>query len=329
MKGPFGETLVFKTKLSDSDLKLSGQSVVFFIDSKLRSKFSKKFIQHPKVFLKGGENLKTLEQYQKNLNFLFKNKAHKKTVIVAVGGGSLLDSIAFLASTFLRGVDLVLIPTTWLSCIDASVGGKTALNFTDKKNQIGSFYPPKYIYFCEDLIAEKSFKEAQGEIVKTIFLNHKKKWLNGRDELSLLSIKELKKFIAYKTEVVKSDPYERRKTRMVLNLGHTFGHVVELSKGLAHGESVLYGLKFALEWSYRRKKITIKTYKHLNEFLPSKKIKNLNLSSSKLKKSLFFDKKSVGEFVNFVFINEAGPEVKKVSFDSFVNEYERQVKLGL
>jgi len=324
MKGPFGEELFFKKDLSALELK-NNESLIFFIDSKLKSKINKKITSNsPVKFLNGGENLKTLEQYQKNIKFLYSKKAHKKTKIVAIGGGSLLDSVAFLASTFLRGLDVILVPTTWLSCIDASVGGKTALNFGDKKNQIGSVYPPKSIYFCEKLIAEESLVAAEGEIVKTLFLNHNKAWAKSINKK--VTFNQLKSFVEYKTKIVKSDPFEKNKKRMVLNLGHTLGHVVELSNDLSHGESVLYGLKFSLEWSHYKKIVKNKNYEKLRRFVSSKDLSSLKLKPFKLKKYLGYDKKSEGESLNFVFLSDKGPFVKKVKIDEIVDEYKRQLK---
>jgi len=317
------EKLIFKDKFDFDGIKK--KSLIFFIDDKLKDRLdSKALMDFPVKYIKGGESLKTLEQYKKNAEFLFKSKAHKKTLIVAVGGGSLLDSVGFLASTFLRGLDLVLVPTTWLSCVDASVGGKTALNWLDKKNQVGTVYPPKAIYFFKDLIHKESFKEAQGEILKTLFLNHRSAWAEEHFSKGKVKFENLKNFVRYKSKIVKLDPLEKHNIRTVLNLGHTLGHVVELKRGLNHGESVLYGLKFSLEWSRFTKKINEKNFQKLNSLLPRKSLKDLKLSKSEVEKFLLFDKKREGESLNFVFLNNKGPEVIKIPIDNIVKEYERQ-----
>ena len=327
MRGPFGEKLIFKKYFSLDDVK--SKSFVFFIDEKLKDRIDKSaLLKHPTKVLKGGEKLKTFDQYQENLEFLFENKAHKKTTIVAIGGGSLLDSVGFLSSTFLRGVDLILVPTTWLSCIDASIGGKTALNWLDKKNQIGTVYPPKGILFFENLIHESSIKEAQGEILKTIFLNHGAGWINDyilKDKIKdKMDFKILKNFVRYKTKIVKSDPLEKKGLRTVLNFGHTVGHIVELKKNLSHGESVLYGLRFSLDWSFHKGKINQKNYKKLIKLLPQKAIKSLNLNERDINEYLSFDKKREGDMINFVFINDKGPEVLKIKLKSLIKEFKRQ-----
>jgi 3-dehydroquinate synthase len=327
MRGPFAEKLVFTKSFSVKELCVdSSESPVFFIDEKLKDKFNKKIVSDlPVQFLKGGEGLKTLEQYKKNINFLTEKKAHKKTTVVAIGGGSLLDSIGFLASTYLRGVDLILVPTTWLACVDASVGGKTALNLSSKKNQIGTVYPPKAIIFCEDLIYKPSFKEAQGEILKTIFLSHNSKWAKNYISSGKLNFKTLKDFVGYKTKIVKSDPDESKGLRTVLNLGHTLAHIIELKKNLSHGEAVLYGLSFSLNWSYNKNLINHKNYKKLFKLLPEKSLKELFLKEKHLKELFYSDKKRVGNKISFVFITDKGPEVIKISFDEFLIEYKRQL----
>ena len=325
MKGPFGEKLVFKKTFSLENFK--SKSTIFFIDDKLKDKLKNKIdsTHHHKLFLKGGESLKTLDQYQKNLNFLMDSKAHKKTHIVAIGGGSVLDSVGFLASTYMRGVDLTLVPTTWLSCIDASVGGKTALNLNKKKNQVGTVYPPKSILFFEELVSKESMKDAQGEILKTLSLNHNAKWVKEYIKKGRVDFKALKDFVAYKSKIVKSDPFEKKNIRTVLNLGHTLGHVVELKKNLSHGESVLIGLKFSLIWSHKKKKIDDKNFEKLLKLLPQKSLKSLGVKEKDLRDYLYFDKKRVDEKINFIFLNNKGPEVLKVSFDSLINEFKRQI----
>ncbi len=330
MLGPFNEKLFFSNKLQLKNI-ISKNSLCF-ADQKLKPHLAKQISSKthcPIKFLKGGENLKTLESYEKHLDFLFKHRADRKTKIIAIGGGSLLDSISFLASTFLRGVDLELVPTTWLSCIDASVGAKTALNYKDKKNQIGSFYPPKSIYFVEELISKKSLKDAEGEILKTIILNYQSVWAKEYIKNRTMNFKVLKRFVSYKSKTVKSDPYEQKNKRVVLNLGHTFGHIVELKNKSSHGLSVLYGLKFALEWSLEKGCLDHKNYLKLIDLLPTLKIKDTKLTKDYVKKQLYSDKKRQGESVNFVFVDEKGPKPIKISIESFVNEYKRQVDAGL
>ncbi|MCB0368948.1 MAG: hypothetical protein KDD45_05710, partial [Bdellovibrionales bacterium] len=132
--------------------------------------------------VKAGENLKQLNQFEKHLLTLLKivEKAKTKNItIVALGGGSLGDFAGFLASVFKRGVPLIHIPSTWLSAIDSSHGGKTALNVAGYKNQIGTFYPANKIYIIKNLLLTQPqvrLADSMGEVLKTILINGGHLW---------------------------------------------------------------------------------------------------------------------------------------------------------
>ena len=128
-----------------------------------------------KISLKSGEKLKTIQSFTSVLNKISKLKVPKTTALtfIAVGGGSVGDFVGFVASVFLRGRPLVLIPSTWLSAVDSSHGGKNGLNFRNTKNQIGSFYPAGKIYICEELLLtqpSERLTESMGEVIKIAVL---------------------------------------------------------------------------------------------------------------------------------------------------------------
>ena len=125
--------------------------------------------------------------------------------------------------------------------------------------------------------------------------------------------------------MVKSDPLEKKNIRTVLNLGHTLAHIIELKNKISHGESVTYGLKFSLDWSFHNGKLSEKKYKKLSRLLPSKSLNRLNLKEKDIIEYVTFDKKRDGEKINFVFITDKGPQVSKVSFKSLAQEFSRQV----
>lgn len=320
MKGPFGEKIVFSEQLK---IKSRAQTY-FFIDSKLKKQLSHLSKDHVR-FLNAHEKLKTLEQYTKNIDFLNKKKCSRNDTIVAIGGGTITDSIGFLASTYLRGLNFICVPTTWLAAVDAGVGGKTALNFDGFKNQIGTIWPPLEVHFCSSLIGEATKSDSKGEVLKTLLLNHHKKW--AKDTLTEFKIEkikfqDLKHFIKFKTELVKKDPDDTKGLRAVLNFGHTLGHSIELNLKLSHGEAVCYGLKFALEWSRHLKLISEKKYLELEPHLPS--LNGINLTSKELKLSLLKDKKRAAGGVSFIFLSDRGPVIKTKNIESIVDEFKRQ-----
>lgn len=326
MKGPFGEELIFKNKGIKSFLLKKNH--FFFIDSYFKKNPAFKKAENI-LFLKSGESLKTLKSLELHTNWLLKNKANKSSTIVAIGGGSVGDSIGFLASVYLRGVPLVQVPTTWLAAVDSSVGGKTALNFEAYKNQIGTVYAPQKVYFFSELIKTSSIKDSEGEILKTLLLNINKPWANkilNNWSKEKITIKDISYFVRYKKDTVKKDINDTSNIRAVLNLGHTVGHALELVEGLSHSDAVKKGLLFSLNWSVRKKLILesrAESFKEiLSESLPE-------ISEDKLRTLISKDKKTMSPGkVNFIFPTDKGPLVKEASISDLVREYKRQVQSG-
>lgn len=319
LKGPFGEEIKITNKLPKKILNL--KNATFFVDHFFKDKIS--FSKKSKIiFLKASENLKTFKTITSLTDILINNGHQKNDPIVCIGGGSLGDSIGFLASIYLRGVPYYQVPTTWLSVVDSSLGGKTALNFGKLKNQVGSFYAPKEIIISKDLLKTSSLKEARGEILKTLALNINKKW--ARLQLENLEKMNIPKFLEYKTQIVKRDFFDNKGIRAVLNLGHTLAHAIELEFQVSHSIAVEAGLKFALNWSVKKK--FIKKEK-LNSLYHNISDYSFKFSSQKdLEKYILSDKKTNGLKVNFVFLGEKGAFLKKVPVISVVKEYFRQVK---
>jgi len=321
--GPFGEEILFLQKLPKT-LKNTTSSY-WFVDS-----FFKKNPYFQKMqnvtFLKAGEDLKSVQSLEKNLKILLKYGANRNTTIYCVGGGSLGDSIAFLSSVYMRGVHLVMIPTTWLAAVDSSVGGKTALNFEGAKNILGTFYAPEKIIYSAELIKSSSLNDAEGEIFKTLMLNHRSLWSkkivkNWNDKELMFS--DLERFVSYKTKVVKKDTKDLKGQRAVLNLGHSLGHALELEKTLSHGEAVKQGCLFSLRWSHKKGLLCDKT-KNTFEALLNTKI--LKMPQGKIRKALGKDKKGTSKgMLKFVFLSDRGPVLEEVSIDALVKEYQRQV----
>ena len=323
MKGPFGEKLVFSKTLN---IKNKSQTF-FFIDKKLKKMF--KHIENKNIcFLESGESLKTIEQFSKNIEFLNQRLCTRNDVLVAVGGGTVTDSVGFLASTYLRGLKLICVPTTWLSAVDAGVGGKTALNFEGYKNQIGTIWPPHEIHYCSSLIGDVTKEDSKGEILKTLILNHNKSWaiqLLKNFKLEKIKFKDLKPFIEYKTKLVKKDPTDTKGIRAVLNFGHTLGHALELNLKLSHGEAVCYGLTFAIEWSRHLALLSDQKYTEVSKHLPC--MNEITLTPKQIEASLLKDKKRTEKGVNFIFLTDKGAIVKTKTIKSIADEFKRQQNL--
>ena len=205
------------------------------------------------VTIPDGEEYKTLETVENILNECFEYKLDRKSLLIAFGGGVIGDMTGFTASLYQRGIDFIQIPTTLLSQVDASVGGKTGVNNKYGKNLIGAFYQPKAVYidptFLETL-PKREFAAGVAEVVKMAVMFDKEffTYLQNVDFSSDDVIKEMiRKSVELKAWVVNQDEKEAG-IRAVLNYGHTFGHVVENETNYTtylHGEAVAIGMIIA------------------------------------------------------------------------------------
>lgn len=271
-----------------------------------------------KFILKDGEKEKNFKNYRKILEFALKLKLTRKSTIVAIGGGVVGDLAGFCASTYMRGIDFIQVPTTLLACVDSSVGGKTAIDTSFGKNLIGTFYQPKAVYINPKFLKtldERQFKTGLGEVVKYSFIEKSclcDKELNltnflstenifSRDEKTLAKLIEI--CIKLKKSVVEKDEKESD-LRRILNFGHTYGHAIEKItnyKKYTHGEAVVEGMRFAFNLAVKKNLID-KNYK----FLADDVIKKFNFPKipqykmEKMLKIMLTDKKSDGTSITFV-----------------------------
>ena len=214
--------------------------------------------QYPhRMGVSAGESLKDVARFPTHLKKLAEIAGQipaRTLTVVAVGGGSVGDFAGFFASVFKRGVRLIHVPSTWLAAIDSSHGGKTAMNLADVKNQIGTFYPASQVVLVRSLLAsqpEARVIEAMAELGKIALIDGGE-WVerlhsSRRDSIDRLWL-FLKPAIEAKMKIVRRDPRESSGLRQILNLGHTFGHVLEAELGWSHGRAVAQGLFFSLEF---------------------------------------------------------------------------------
>jgi 3-dehydroquinate synthase len=215
-----------------------------------------------------GEESKCIEMAQHLYSWLIRNHFERRSTIVALGGGVIGDLSGFIAATYLRGINLVHLPTSLLAQVDSSIGGKVGVNHPMGKNLIGAFYQPRMVVSDLSVLStlpQEEFICGMGEVVKYGFiddavlfkqLENKITRLNKDHPDTLLPI--VHRCIEIKTEIVIRDEQEDG-LRALLNFGHTFGHAFESFyqyHGLKHGQAVLLGIKCALEVSRRLNLIT-------------------------------------------------------------------------
>lgn len=209
--------------------------------------------------IKDGEKYKRIETVLPIYDFMVEKNFDRSSLIVSLGGGVVCDLTGYVAATFMRGVDFIQVPTSLLAQVDASIGGKVAVNHPKGKNLIGAFYQPKMVYIDVDVLNTLEFREVKtglAEIVKHSVI-WSKEYFDYLDENSKkileletdIIIKIIKTSCEIKAEVVSQDEREQG-IRALLNYGHTYGHVVEnltAYEVYRHGEAVIYGMIFAAE----------------------------------------------------------------------------------
>lgn len=289
-----------------------------------------------------GEVSKSMAQYQKLLDCCIEVKLDRKALIIALGGGMIGDLVGFVASTYLRGVDFIQMPTTILAH-DSSVGGKVAINHHKGKNLIGSFYNPmSVLYDVETLhsLSPKEIRSGYGEVIKHAMLSDVS-WLEDLLSLSFDQfdnnrlIHDLEKGIQVKAGIVEKDEREQG-IRKFLNLGHTLAHALEAEFGygeITHGEAVAIGLLFSMQLSEKRanaKGLPIKDYVNWmseNNY-PLSSIQTLQ--PVELLKWMKVDKKTLDQQVHMVLLKEIGkPCVVPISDEEMLIELRRFLRGGI
>ncbi len=268
------------------------------------------------VTIPDGEEHKNMDTILFILDRLHEHGIDRKSLLIAFGGGVVGDMTGFAASIYLRGIDFIQIPTTLLSQVDASVGGKTGVNNRFGKNLTGSFYQPQAVY-CETnflkTLPQREFRAGIAEMVKMALTFDKKffDWLiehDLNDENDLIIA--IKKCIEIKADIVSKDEKESG-IRAVLNYGHTFAHVIENETNYStylHGEAVAIGIVYANYLALKLGFITNDEFDKIVKFLKkyhlptTYKIKNYNNFYNKF----FHDKKSSNQKIKFILLNHIG-----------------------
>ena len=323
----FDDIVMFHRKYY-SDCKaiiITDQNVKKYYLKKLTNKFTVKDIIVNTYSISIGEKSKSFKTLEALAEKIIKKGINRDDIIYAFGGGVVGDLTGFLSSILLRGVKFIQIPTTLLSQVDSSVGGKTAINSKSGKNLIGTFFQPSAVFIDPNTLntlPRKEFLAGYAEVVKYGLINDKAffNWLdkNTKDNLSMVPkniIRIISTCVRKKAEIVKLDERET-KTRMLLNLGHTFAHALEneLNYKIRHGEAVSVGLLMAMKLSFNLGYATIKDFNLLENHLKRSKlpIKLKDLSNKKrwLSKNILMkmqkDKKSYKRNIHFILCKGIG-----------------------
>lgn len=271
--------------------------------------------------VKGGEESKSLTEYGRLLGEMAQFGVTRGATVVALGGGVVGDLSGFIASTYMRGLSLVQIPTTLLAGIDSSVGGKTAVNLEQGKNLVGTFYQPSVVLYDTDTLAtlpERELLNGYGELVKYGILTGGKLYeiLKGGKCAFLERVEECVSLcVDYKRSIVEKDEKEGG-VRRLLNLGHTFAHGIEKSSGFTvpHGAAVGRGIRIIVRACAMQQILSsdVEAQNLLDLFGLPKVDEDL----SELCRLAAIDKKTEGRDINLVTVHGIGDcRCEKIALD--------------
>ncbi len=263
-----------------------------------------------------GESHKTMATVCDILEFLAKNNVTRSDLIIALGGGITGDVSGYVAASYLRGVDFIQIPTTFLAAIDSSVGGKTGVNLKSGKNLAGAFYQPRLVV-CDiktfDTLPKENFKEGVAEAIKYGVICDKNLFdlLSKNENWDIQSV--IERCVSIKSEIVSEDEFDTGK-RQLLNFGHTIGHAIEKTTDfkISHGIAVGIGMAIISKISDSMKWSKEDTYSDIIKCLKINNIPtNTNVKNEELLSAMIKDKKINGDTINLVIPEKIGNCVLK------------------
>lgn len=291
-------------------LIITDENIPTSIIDKVRKNIDNSFL----YVLKPSENSKNFENYKSIQEFLLKNNFSRADSIIAIGGGMVGDISAFVASTYMRGISFYNIPTTLLSQVDSSIGGKTAINLSNVKNIVGTFYEPKGVIIDTTTLRTLEKRELYSGLVESIKMAATLdidffEFLKNCDDIMPNISTIITKSIMLKKMIVEKDEKENN-IRKVLNFGHTIGHAIEEQSDykLLHGECVGIGmLYFSSDDVKNEISSLLKKYN-----LPT----SYNIDKNKVTNLISHDKKSTGDTVSIIYVDKIGTyEIRKMSLD--------------
>jgi 3-dehydroquinate synthetase len=312
--------------------------VLWVIDKKVRPLIP--LDSHDTILeIDGGDKSKSFAGFESLVKALADMELDRTGHIVAVGGGSISDLVGYVASVYLRGISFSIIPSTLLSLIDASMGGKNGINYVGKKNQLGTIYQPSTIIYIPELIAHLPIDElADGfaEIIKYGLIldqglfakleeSNLEKIIGNQVRFSEI----INSCIIHKSNIIKEDPFEYD-LRRILNYGHTIGHAIESIYGLSHGKAVGLGMYFSAKLSEIIYGSELQLAKKIRQILPAYHlpIRLEVFSANDIFEKIISDKKRENDNIHFVLLEKIGrAHVEKIPMDrlmEYLNIAERE-----
>ncbi|WP_025732449.1 3-dehydroquinate synthase [Carnimonas nigrificans] len=299
--------------------------------------------QVAEVILPDGEQYKSIEYLEKIWDALMAAGFNRRATIIALGGGVVGDMAGFAAASYQRGIGFIQMPTTLLSQVDSSVGGKTGVNHPRGKNMIGAFWQPRAVIIDTDTLTtldQRQLSAGLAEVIKYGFIRDSDflTWLESHmDELLALDIAALDHAIItscrIKAEIVAEDETEQN-VRALLNLGHTFGHAIETHQGYGnwlHGEAISTGMAMAARWSQQCGDISEDDAQRVERVLGAAHLPikaPTNMSAERFIELMKHDKKVLDGGIRLVLLESLGKarvedQVDEKALAQMISEYPR------
>ena len=313
---------------------LPEKGVIIITDDNVNRLYGDKFPKIPVFSLSPGEESKKLEVIEYLAEQLLLAGIDRSGFVLAVGGGVVCDIAGFLASVYMRGIRCGYVSSTLLSQVDASTGGKNGVNLGGTKNILGTIRQPEFVICDPEMLQtlpEHDYLSGLAELIKTAVIGDKELFdlieksfekIMSRDT-DLLAIL-VAKSVRFKGLVVSEDEKESG-LRRILNFGHTFGHAIEMQKGVRHGFAVASGMVLATEFSFKRRYINLVEKQRIIRLLERfKLLTELDLTGNQMEELVLHDKKKTGTEIHFVFTQGIGKAiVEKVPVDEVLDFYNK------
>ena len=259
------------------------------------------------IIVPHGEGSKSFEVYQDVILKLIDLGMKRNELLIALGGGVIGDLTGFVAATIYRGVPYLSIPTSLLSQMDSSIGGKTGIDFAGRKNIVGAFKQPIRVIIDPNTLntlPDVEFNNGMGELIKHGCIGNKKLLEMLKDKPSI-DEEIIYESLLVKKQLVELDPFDQ-KERMYLNFGHTYGHAIELKYGYKHGEAVAIGMLMAIRFGIDLGLTNESCYEELKYILSLYNLPTNEYDYKDYTNDIMYDKKNLAGSLRFIFIMNFG-----------------------
>jgi len=301
----------------------SPEEIISFLDNKKRyvtlidpvvARHFGSYFPSPFITVELAEKDKIFKEVERVASLLLEMEADRETTLVIAGGGVLSDLGAFTASVYMRGIPFILVPTTLLAMVDASIGGKNGVNLGVHKNILGSFSNARQIIISPQFLAtlpQVEYLNGVAELLKTFIIADRESYFKVLPIVN--NVKSIAPYIrraaSIKASIVERDWLDKGERRL-LNLGHTFAHAMELAENISHGLAVAKGIVLAAKLSVKLSLLCREEYQAVEEGLKSAGLDiSVPVPVESLTNIICSDKKRNGDIINFVLIKRVGETV--------------------